>query len=441
MIDAERGRESEAMVGRLGRDKGLDLEAMEFYVRSQMLGAGAGALEAFLAGRLREEEAPECGENHPPRKMVLHDRRAKAIRTILGEVCYVRGRFVCPVCGAARYPADEALGVAATGFSPGARRLMARAGATEPFAQAAEALDLYASLRVGAKDVERIAERVGREVAAWAHRQSAWALARAGCAMRVVQEAPETLYVSFDGTGMPMRREELEGAKGKQGVPKTRETKLGCVFTQTGLDEKGRPVRDEGSTTYTGAIEASVEFGYRIHGEAVRRGLRQARRVAVVTDGAAYNKTIVQEHFAGAIAIIDLYHAREHLAEFAKDIAHIPLDSSWFKKARRTLDKGQIERLMAQMRDILPRSGPRRRAGLDQIRYFQTHAEQMRYGKFRRQKLFIGSGVIEAGSRTLVGARLKRSGMFWTRAGANAILALRCCLLSGRFEQFWEDAA
>ena len=73
-----------------------------------------------------------------------------------------------------------------------------------------------------------------------------------------------------------------------------------------------------------------------------------------------------------------------------------------------------------------------------EVEYFQTNTERMRYPKFRKQHLFVGSGVIEAGCKTVIGSRLKRSGMFWTVRGANAILALRCCQLNGRFEDYWE---
>ena len=73
--------------------------------------------------------------------------------------------------------------------------------------------------------------------------------------------------------------------------------------------------------------------------------------------------------------------------------------------------------------------------------YFEGHADRMRYAEFRRQGLFVGSGVIEAGCRTVIGGRLKRSGMFWTVDGANAIIALRCTQLSNRFQDYWEDRA
>jgi hypothetical protein len=69
--------------------------------------------------------------------------------------------------------------------------------------------------------------------------------------------------------------------------------------------------------------------------------------------------------------------------------------------------------------------------------YFERNRERMRYPAFLRQKLFVGSGVFEAGCRTVVAKRLKQSGMFWTVRGANAIIALRCCRLNREFEDYW----
>ena len=71
------------------------------------------------------------------------------------------------------------------------------------------------------------------------------------------------------------------------------------------------------------------------------------------------------------------------------------------------------------------------------MRYFETNAPQMRYAEYRQKNFFVGSGVVEAGCRTVIGERLKQSGMRWSVRGANAIIALRCCILSGRFEDFW----
>ena len=112
---------------------------------------------------------------------------------------------------------------------------------------------------------------------------------------------------------------------------------------------------------------------------------------------------------------------------------------AWMKvHQRRLLDKGKIEKLVVALRSI-DSSNPE---VVEKIRteadYFERNAERMRYPKFRRQHLFVGSGVIEAGCKTVIGSRLKQSGMFWTVRGANAIIALRCCHLNGRFEDYWE---
>ena len=71
--------------------------------------------------------------------------------------------------------------------------------------------------------------------------------------------------------------------------------------------------------------------------------------------------------------------------------------------------------------------------------YFETNTHRMRYPEFRNQGLFVGSGVIEAGCKSIVGVRFKQSGMFWTVRGANAIIALRCCRFNQRFEDFWAE--
>lgn len=425
-------------MARLGKEAGIDLEGMEVYIRQAMLSAGGRVLERMLeqVGRGRRGEPLLCADNHLAHPMRSIGLRSRPVRTLLGEVEFTRSVYVCPVCGRRRIPGDEALGLEGTLYSPGARRLCARAGSDWPFGRAAEGLLAYAGLHFDEKEVERVAEAAGAGVEAWMAREGA--LAAAG---QPVEAQPATLYVSFDGTGVPMRAAELRGRKGKAGKARTREAKLGCVFTQTRMDEAGRPVRDEDSTTYVGAIEESRDFAHRIRQEALRRGMGSAGRVVALTDGAAYNKTILQEHFPNVIQILDLYHAREHLAKFSRDILRSDLKGPLHLGLRELLDAGKTGELLEQMQSLLPHNGPRRREGLKEIVYLRRNAHAMRYGEFRSQGLFVGLGVIEAGCRTVVGQRLKNSGMFWSRRGANAIIALRCCILSGRFEDFWADQA
>lgn len=321
---------------------------------------------------------------------------------------------------------------------------MARAGSRSPFAEAEEDLRVYADLQVGRKDIERVAKEVGEHIERWMAEQRTKAIQEAEDPARDQEEQSiPVFYVSFDGTGVPMRAEDLKGRRGKQadGTSKTREVKVGCVFTQTSTDEEGRPVRDADSTTYSAAIESSDEFGWRIYAEAQMRGLDRAHKVVVITDGARYNKSIIEEHFPQATHIIDLYHAREHLYDLSKlllsETDRAAEEQQWLE----LLDQGRIEDLVSAIKPYLPSRGKRRKEALKEIAYFLNNAEQMRYEDFKKQGMFIGSGVVEAGCRTLIGQRLKKSGMFWSLPGANAIIASRCSQFSGRFDTFWEQYA
>jgi len=194
-------------------------------------------------------------------------------------------------------------------------------------------------------------------------------------------------------------------------------------------------------TTYVGAIEPAEEFGKRIYLEAWNRGWSRAEKKVVMGDGAEWIWNLAELHFPGAVQIVDLYHARQHLWEVVRKLH--PHDEAsqkaWMKlHQKRMLDKGKIEKLVEALHAIPsphPEVAEKIRTEAD---YFERNAERMRYPKFRRQHLFVGSGVIEAGCKTVIGSRLKQSGMFWTVRGANDILALRCCQLNRRFEGYWE---
>ena len=328
-----------------------------------------------------------------------------------------------------------------TEFSPGVRRMQALVGQQAPFDHGREQLKVLAGLEVTTKSVERTAETIGGDIAQREQQQMQRAV-QLDLPIPVGEPIP-ILYVQMDGTGVPVVKKETLGRQGKvEGQPAhTREVKLGCVFTQTTWDEEGFAIRDPDSTTYTGAIETAVEFGKRIYREALRRGWRLAKKRVVIGDGAEWIWTLVAEHFPEAMQIVDLYHARQHLWEVVRQLyPHEEIkQKAWMKvHQKRLLDKGKIERLVGALRAIETTNFQMAEKLRTEADYFERNAERMRYPKFRRQHLFVGSGVIEAGCKTVIGSRLKQSGMFWTVRGANAILALRCSHLSSRFEDYWE---
>ncbi|NKB23031.1 MAG: hypothetical protein GKR87_01260 [Kiritimatiellae bacterium] len=71
--------------------------------------------------------------------------------------------------------------------------------------------------------------------------------------------------------------------------------------------------------------------------------------------------------------------------------------------------------------------------------YFENNAKRMQYKTFRETGYFIGSGVVEAGCKTVVGQRAKQSGMFWSVQGAQCVLSLRCCIAGDTFDKYWEQ--
>ena len=368
--------------------------------------------------------------------MSSRGRRAKGLLTTLGAVPFARSFYQCDQCRQSRFPDDERLDIVNTTYSPGVRRLMARAGSQTQFEQAAQDLLCYAGLKIEPREVERVAEDVGRQVEQWLSEEQAH-IVQNGVNTPPKLQTGTKFYISFDGTGVPMRKGELAGRPGKQpdGSARTRETKLGCVFTQIGLDKKGRPQRDPDSTTYVGAIESSTLFGWRMYAEALRRGLGQAKTVIVLTDGQRYNYTIAQTHFSQAVHIVDLFHAYEHLTLIAQILwgpeAEAP--PAW----RDLLEAGDIRRLVNKAGKKLPSSAKSKKSLRKELGYFENNAPHMCYAEYRKKKFFVGSGVVEAGCRTVIGERLKQSGMHWSVRGANAIIALRCCIMSGRFEDFW----
>ena len=410
-------------------------------LRSTLHRAGAAALSQLLQfpapSEKRRRLACPCGQQAHYR-----EQRSKPVLTAVGPVEILRPYYLCAHCGIGQFPVDVELDIEDTEISPGVRRMQALVGQEAPFDHGRQQMKVLAGLEVTTKSVERTAEAIGADIA---QREQAEIQKALQLELPVVAgDTIPVLYVQMDGTGVPVVKKETVGRQGKMEgqPPHTREVKLGCVFTQTGWDQEGYPIRDPDSTTYTGAIESAEQFGRRIYAQACGRGFSRALKKVVIGDGAEWIWHLVALHFPEAIQIVDLYHARQHLWEVARKLYadDAGKQKAWMKMhQKRLLDRGKIEKLVAALRSIESDNPEVREKMRIEADYFERNTGRMRYPKFRGQHLFVGSGVIEAGCKTVVALRLKRSGMFWTVRGANAILALRCCHLNGDFENYWEQ--
>lgn len=434
-------KEIERIVSQYSKEKAsdgsFDLESFEMSIRSGMHGIGGKMLETLLNANGGHCGATLPGENN--HAAVFVEYRKKKLLTILGEVTVNRAYYHDKEGHFGFCPKDEALDIVGTRYSPGVRRLISKVGALRPFDLGHQDLYELADIRITAKEVERQSHSVGAQIALFHNAQGEAALSEKVSPIKAVPR----MYISMDGTGVPVVKRETADRRGKNGdQAKTREAKLGCVFTQTGLDKDGRPIRDEQSTSYIGAIETADDFAKRLYQEAKRRGIERAGEICVIGDGALWIWNIADEQFHGACQIVDLYHAREHYWSIAKTcFKNKEEQNQWAEDRRLELNDGNVEGVLKAIETLASLPGTDKDLCERERGYFEKNKKRMRYADFKKRGLFVGSGVMEAGCRTVVGQRLKQSGMHWTVSGANNIIALRCSLLSHRWEDFWEHRA
>lgn len=415
-----------------------DFEAIETAARRQALRVAARSVER----RLNADESDHAGPTLPCRcgKAARYaGRHTKTIESVLGSLTLSRAYYHCAACGRGFCPRDHDLGLRDESLSPGVLRMVGRVGGTVSFEEGHVLLDELAGVDVPTKHVERAAESLGAQI---------------GEDEKTADEAQEpsapTMYLGMDGTGVPMRQEALAGRPGKQsdGSSKTREVKLVTVWTAEARDKEGKPERDEGSVTYSAAIESAAQadtddtpsaFAERVNREAKRRGFDRAKRQVVLGDGASWIWNLADEHFPEAIQIVDRFHAKQHLSDVAKAIYGVKgeMAAAWAGRRHDELDEGRLDELIRALRRHADANDEARKC----VEYVTRNRERMKYPQFHARGLCTSTGVVEAGCKTVVGTRLKRAGMHWTLRGANAIIALRCSILSGRFEDFWERRA
>jgi hypothetical protein len=420
---------------------GQGLEAAERAIRAGLIRLGGGVLEDLLAADPGYHGARAgCGAGHQAQFVGYRD---KTVDTVLGPVTLRRAWYHCAQCGHGFAPRDGQLQIAGQGMSAGLRKMTARAAAAVPFAQASTLLRELAGVQVTAKRAGRRAEADGTAAAARIEAEAGAIAAGQLAVLPPEGPLPDKLYAAIDGTGVPMIAAATQGrpGKGEDGKARTREVKMAAVFTQASLDADGYPVRDPDSTSYLATLAPAPEFGILMAAEARRRGAAHIRQLTILGDGAPWIWNLATQHFPAATQVVDLFHAREHVHELANLAARLLAGhhDEWLAERLAELDNGDIPALLTAGRDLKfsgSLAGERDKA----LHYFRANAARMHYAWYRSLGLFVGSGVVEAGCKSVIGQRLKLSGMRWTEHGATGILTLRCQERSDRWDQTWQPA-
>ena len=402
--------------------------------RRQVLRLAARALEQRLNADTTDHQGPElpcpCGGSAQ-----YHGRHEKTFESALGPLRLERAYYYCEPCQSGFCPRDRALGLEGSSLSPGVLRMTASTAALVSLEESSGLRHELAGVEVSAKQVERVAEGLGAEIAVDERKQ-----------VEKMSPVAPTLYLGMDGTGVPMRAPEVAGRAGKQadGSAKTREAKVVTVWTAESRDKEGKPTRDPGSITYSAAIESAAtldtspelsDFAARVLREASRRGFTEATRQVVLGDGSPWIWNTASELFPAATQILDRFHAKEHFSTVGKVIfGDSEAGRTWIPQRYDELDDGRLRALVRALHPCAHQYQEARAC----IHYLWNHRRRMRYPKFHQQGFCTSTGVVEAGCKVVIVTRLKRAGMHWTVKGANAIIALRCSKLSGRFEDFWE---
>ena len=384
-----------------------------------------------LVGWLLQQAAQRMDASYQPKPgQVRKGQETLRVQGIFGSFDLTRDYYYHAGKDQGHSPADAALGLEVS-YTPALAKLICLEGADEPtYLKAERHLEQTGGISVSARQIQRVVQRVGSGAQSWQERP-----AQPGSC-----DAP-IMYVSADGTGVPMVPEELAGRRGKQadGKAKTRQVYLGCVFTQHRVDEKGHPVRDWESTTYVSSFKPSSQFGPCLRQEAIRRGMASAGQVVLLIDGAQGLEHLGKHNFKDATQIVDFYHAMEHAGQVLSALIgkeHPDYKARQRRWAKRLL-KDRVQVLIDDTRKKCA-GKPQAQTVERELGYFVRNLSRMQYGTFRAKGYFIGSGVVEAGCKTVIGGRCKQSSMFWSASGAQNILALRCINSSRRLEEFWK---
>jgi hypothetical protein len=446
-----------------------DLKGAEHEVLTSVFAIGRSVLECLIQAQPETLAAPARREGACGHEQRLVSGRPKQVLTLVGAITIQRAYYQCldpaevqdgkPSCTHGEAPADTLWGIEERRTSAGVQQAVSYLGASLTLEETAAAFSRLFPLQMSARQVLYLMQPVGEALAA-AEQVQVNALWEEAAQARTTPTSPVSLsdeeiarlYIQLDGVLARLRRGSvpMEQDEQQRRGDVYREIKVGAVFAAKPGRERSElapgawvdaPV--EGSLHYVSQRTALGDFGRRLYALAVQGGLSRAKQVVVLGDGARWLWRLVEEHFPGAVQIVDVWHAQQHVWEVAQAVfgRTTPEGIAWAKQGCAWLVHGEIETLVqaiAALPPVAPPPGQTKSVPEQAIGYFTTNAERMRYPQFRAQGMQIGSGIAEAACKTVVSTRAKRAGMRWTPAGLDALLPLRTAVLNGSFDVFWQ---
>ena len=442
-----------------------DLEHLEQQVVQTSQRMGRRLLEGMLNSQLREQRPVARRQGRCGHRQRLVGQRPKQLLTLVGPVTFLRPYYQClegdealASCSHGEAPADALWGVQQRRTSSGVQREISYLCGHMTFEEAAESLCRHVPLGMSARQALTLLRPVGEALASAEDRQVQRVQAQAQQARSDPQQERqskqiERLYIEVDGVFARLRRGSvpMEHEERQRTGDVYREIKAGAVFRAERGSKRSELVPGvyvdtpaPGSLRYVARRTAKGGFDWLLYHLAEQGGLAQAQQVVVIGDGAPWIWNLAAEHFPGAIQIVDLYHAKEHVWDVAKAVfgAGTAAAAAWATPACSLLEQGETAALVATISalpPIPPQPGQARSIPQRAVDYFTTNAERMRYPLFRAQGMHLGSGIAEAACKTIVSTRAKRAGMRWTPQGIDALLPVRTAVLNRAYDSLWEQ--
>lgn len=414
-----------------------DLDCLEGQVRHDLRQIGKTGMQPVLQQRTWGHQGSslpcDCGG---VQRFVAY--RPRWVVTLLGTVRLRRAYYHCSVCGASSVPYDRASGLGGGHLSNGLAAAVGLLAVDISFEKACEKIEKLLGVRADDNAAVKGVEQAGAVLIAG--QQDAIERFQRDGQVSEPPASPKRLYVSCDGAMAPIRpprqaRDKPPSGKGKESI-EWREVKCASAWWQEGPQEE--PIRHQ---RYRGRIEPAESFGWTWWLLAAQCGLRGALEGVVLGDGAVWIWNLAARFFAGAVQILDWYHALEHFwtcgaALYGQGTAQ---STRWVKQMETILWESGGAALLKRLRQFQRRRREACEALEELIGYVEPNVTRMDYPSYRAAGLQVGSGPIESACKQLVTARLKQAGMRWTVAGAEQTLALRCCWLNGDWDAFWQS--